>query len=91
MSIIILLSPSHFFLLRITIYKSENYFISNGDNNNIPFLKKKKKTNKSVNKPFQDRHQMNFWLVRNMQKYYISIIPYLSSNKKLYHMLHSER
>ena len=43
MSIIILLSPSHFFLLRITIYKSENYFISKGDNNNIPFKKKKKK------------------------------------------------
>ena len=30
---------------------------------------------------------MNFWSVRNVQKDYISINPYLSSNKKFYHML----
>ena len=34
---------------------------------------------------------MNFWLARNVQRYYISINPYLSSSKKFYPILHLER
>ena len=35
-----------------------------GDNNYLPF----QKTNKYIKKYFQNRHQMNFWSVRNVQK-----------------------
>ena len=56
-----------------------------GGKNYLPF---KKKTNKSIKQLFQGRHQRNFLSVRNVQKYYISVNPYLSGNEKIYPVLH---
>ena len=89
MNIIVLLSLSHFFyffFLRIITIKSKTVIFSLQMEIVIASLKK---SNKRINKLFQDRQQRNFWSVRNVQ--IISIIPYLSSKKKCYPMLHLKR
>ena len=58
--------------------------ITKGLNNYFPFHE----NNKNIKKIFQDRHQMNIWSFRNVQRYCISINPYLSAYRKFDSMLH---
>ena len=81
---------SIFFLLRIIIYESKTIIFSFKREIIITSLFKKHKLTSRNNFKIS-RHQRNFWLVRNVQKYYISMIPYLSSSKKFYPMLHLKR
>ena len=83
MSIIELFLLIHF----LQFFPSLNYHLSinvnpcilitKGDNNYLPF----QKTNKSIDKQFQDRHEKNFWSIRIVQKYYISINLDVSINQ----------